>query len=85
MHVVPIQTSVIRLVSSVCIYLPQNLQSLDSKQSVWKTLKEIKKRTKGSFPLLDPVEDMGIKDKNLIEIVKKIESVEEQVNKIERN
>jgi ATP-dependent RNA helicase DOB1 len=79
MHVVPIQTSVIRAVSSVCIYLPQNLQSLDAKQSVWKTLKEIKKRTKGSFPLLDPVEDMGIKDTNLVEIVKKIESVEEQV------
>ena len=33
-------------------------------------LKEIKKRTKGNFPLLDPIEDMGIKDKNLVEIVK---------------
>ncbi len=79
MHVVPIQTSVIRAVSSVCIYLPQSLQTLDSKQSVWKTLKEIKKRTKGALPLLDPVEDMGIKDQNLLEIVKKIESVEEQI------
>jgi len=79
MHIVPIQTSVIRAISSVCIYLPQNLQSLDSRQSVWKSLKEIKKRTKGNFPLLDPIEDMGIKDKNLVEIVKKIESVEEQI------
>lgn len=79
MHVIPIQTSVIRAISSICIYLPQNLQSLDSKQSVLKTLREIKKRTKGNFPLLDPVEDMGIKDKNLVEIVKKIESVEEQI------
>ena len=32
-------------------------------------LKEIKKRSK-EIPLLDPIEDMGIKDKNLIEIVK---------------
>lgn len=87
MHVVPIQTSVIRAISSVCIYLPQNLQSLDSKQSVWKTLKEIKKRTKNNLPLLDPVEDMGIKDKSLVEIVKKIESVEKQVleNKMHKN
>lgn len=79
MHIVPIQTSVIRAISSVCIYLPQNLQSLDSRQSVWKTMREIKKRTKGSLPLLDPIEDMGIKDNNLLEIVKKIESVEEQI------
>jgi ATP-dependent RNA helicase DOB1 len=79
MHIVPIQTNVIRAISSVCIYLPQNLQSLDSRQSVWKTIKEIKKRTKNNLPLLDPVEDMNIKDKNLVEIVKKIESVETQI------
>jgi ATP-dependent RNA helicase DOB1 len=79
MHIVPIQTNVIRAISSVCIYLPQNLQSIDSRQSVWKTIKEVKKRTKSNLPLLDPVEDMNIKDKNLVEIVKKIESVEEQI------
>jgi ATP-dependent RNA helicase DOB1 len=79
MHVIPIQTNVIRSISSICIYLPQNLQSLDSRQSVLKTLKEIKKRTKDNFPLLDPIEDMGIKDKSLVEIVKKIESVESQI------
>ena len=70
MHVVPVQPSVIKAISSICIYLPQNLQSLESRQSVWKTVKEIKKRTKGTFPLLDPVEDMGIKDKLLVELVK---------------
>lgn len=79
MHVVPITTSVIRAISSVCIYLPQNLQSLDSRQSVLKTLREIKKRTKGNFPLLDPVEDMGIKDKTLVDTVKKIEIIENQI------
>ena len=79
MHVIPIQPNVIRAISSICIYLPQNLQSLDSRQSVLKTLKEIKKRTKDQFPLLDPIEDMGIKDKALVEIVKKIESVETQI------
>jgi len=46
---------------------------------VLKTLKEIKKRTKEQFPLLDPIEDMGIKDKSLVELVKKIESVETQI------
>ena len=79
MHIVPIQSSVIKAISSICIYLPQNLQSLESRQSVWKTLRETKKRTKGNFPLLDPIEDMGIKDKSLVDIVKKIESLEEQV------
>lgn len=60
----------IREISSVCVYLPQNLQSLDARMSVWKTIKEIKKRTKGGFPLLDPIEDMGIKDKTLIDIIR---------------
>ena len=42
MHIVPIQTSVIREISSVCIYLPQNLQGLDSRMSVWRTIKVTK-------------------------------------------
>ena len=30
----------------------------------------MKKRCKDNVPLLDPIEDMGIKDKGLVEIVK---------------
>lgn len=65
----------IREISSVVLYLPQNLQSLDARMSVWKSIKEVKKRTKGSLPLLDPIEDMGIKDKALVEIVNVIASI----------
>lgn len=87
MHVVPIQCNVIRTLSTICLYLPQNLQGLEARQSVWKSLREIRKRTKGQFPLLDPVEDMGIKDKALTDLVRKCESVEQQIveNKLHKD
>jgi ATP-dependent RNA helicase DOB1 len=81
MHIVPIQTNTIRDISSVRLYLPNNLQSVDSRQSVWKSLKEVKKRCKENLPLIDPIEDMNIKDENLTQLVKKIELTEEQVFK----
>jgi ATP-dependent RNA helicase DOB1 len=81
MHVVPIQPNIIRAISSIRVYLPNNLQSIDSRQSVYKSLREVKKRCKDNLPLLDPVEDMGIKDQALVDLIKKIELIEEQIVK----
>ncbi len=89
----PIQTNTIRDISSLRLYLPNNLQSIDSRQSAWKSLKvlrsafmrfngfavasfallnikEVKKRCKDNLPLIDPIEDMNIKDENLTQLVK---------------
>lgn len=38
--------------------------------SVLKSLQEVQKRFPDGIPLLDPIEDMGIKDKGLKEVVK---------------
>ena len=38
--------------------------------SVQKSLQEVQKRFPDGIPLLDPIEDMGIKDKGLKEVIK---------------
>jgi len=39
LKVVPIQTNIIRSISSIRIFLSNNLQSVDSRMSVWKSLR----------------------------------------------
>ena len=64
MVVVPcLLTSVDRL-SSVRIYLPKDIRTVDSRQSVYKAVQEVKNRFKDGIPLLDPVEDMNIEDES---------------------
>lgn len=52
------------------LYFPKDLRSRDSRMSVLKSLQEVQKRFPDGIPLLDPIEDMGIKDKGLKEVVK---------------
>ena len=44
-----------------------------------KNYKEVKTRFKDDLPLLDPIEDMQIKDAGIVDIIKRIQAVEEQV------
>jgi ATP-dependent RNA helicase DOB1 len=39
----------------------------------------MKARFKDDFPLLDPIEDMEIKDSGIVDIIKRIKTVEDQV------
>ena len=52
------------------LYFPKDLRSRDSRMSVQKSLQEVQKRFPDGIPLLDPIEDMGIKDKGLKEVIK---------------
>lgn len=63
-------TQLITKLSSIRVYFPKDLRSLDSRMSVLKTVQETKKRFADGLPLLDPIEDMGIKDKGLKETIK---------------
>lgn len=79
MQVVPVITNLIQSVSAVRLYIPQDLRPSDNRQSVSKSLQEVERRFPDGIPLLDPVEDMGIKEKGLKEIVKKIEAFEHRM------
>ena len=70
LQVVPVILDLITKISVVRVYFPKDLRSLDSRLSVLKSVQEVQKRFPDGVPLLDPIEDMGIKDKGLKETVK---------------
>ena len=75
-QVVPILLSVIHKISAIRLYLPSDLRSRDNRLSVLKSIQEVEKRFPDGLPLLDPIQDMGIKDAQLKEIVQKVEAFE---------
>ncbi|XP_073227309.1 exosome RNA helicase MTR4-like [Porites lutea] len=79
MQVVPILLNLVKAISSVRLYIPKDLRSLDSRQSVGKSIKEVKRRFPDGLPLLDPIEDMGIKDDGLKTVIRKIETLEHRM------
>ncbi|PFX30767.1 Superkiller viralicidic activity 2-like 2 [Stylophora pistillata] len=79
MQVVPILLQLVKAISSVRLYIPKDLRSLDSRQSVGKSIKEVQRRFPDGLPMLDPIEDMGIKDDGLKSVIRKIESLEHRM------
>lgn len=68
-------------ISAVRLYLPKNLVPLENRESVGKSLREVEKRFPDGVPLLDPVEDMKIKDQEFEDIVRRIETLEHRLYK----
>jgi ATP-dependent RNA helicase DOB1 len=62
--------------SCVRIHLPKDLKSLDSRNQTLRSVLETQRRFPDGLPLLDPVEDMGIKESAFIELVRKVEILE---------
>ncbi|XP_066297951.1 exosome RNA helicase MTR4-like [Branchiostoma lanceolatum] len=79
MVVVPIMLQLIRSISSVRLYIPKDLRPLDNRESVLKSIQEVQRRFPHGVPLLDPIEDMGIKDDQLKTTVRKIEAFEHRM------
>lgn len=79
MKLVTISLKNITQVSSARIFVPQDLTTYDNRQSVLKSLSEIKRRLNG-VPLLDPIEDMKIKDKDFKTLIKRIELCEKKLH-----
>lgn len=78
MKIVALRLSNISQISSARVFLPEDLRSYDNRQSVLKAITEIKKRM-SNIPLLDPLEDMKIKDSDFLNLVKKIEYSEKKL------
>ncbi|XP_062616496.1 exosome RNA helicase MTR4-like [Saccostrea cucullata] len=79
MQVVPVLVRLVQAISAVRLYIPGDLRPLDNRQSVLKSIQEVEKRFPDGVPLLDPIEDMGIKEKGLKDIVRKIEAFEQRM------
>ena len=68
-----------RVVCVVCTFTTTNTPILENRESVGKSLKEVEKRFPDGVPLLDPVEDMKIKEADFEETVRKIEVLEQRL------
>lgn len=79
MEVVPVPIENISKIGTIRLYFNQDLKSADNRAAVYKSIKEVEERFSKRVPLVDPFEDLGIKDNNMKEIVKKIEAFESRM------
>ncbi|NWR19727.1 MTREX helicase, partial [Emberiza fucata] len=79
MQVVPVLVHLVSAISSIRLYIPKDLRPIDNRQSVLKSVQEVQKRFPDGVPLLDPIDDMGIKDQGLKKVIQKIEAFEHRM------
>ncbi|KAG5900338.1 hypothetical protein JTB14_026346 [Gonioctena quinquepunctata] len=78
-EIVSVDSSLLTHLSSVRLYCPNDLRSKDSRKGMYKAIKEVKKRFPEGPPLLNPVNDMKIKEPEFLDIVNKIEILEKKM------
>ncbi|XP_005720365.1 exosome RNA helicase MTR4 [Pundamilia nyererei] len=79
MQVVPVMLHLLTSVSSVRLYIPKDLRPYDNRQLMLKSIQEVQKRFPDGVPVLDPIDDMGIKDPALKKVIQKIEAFEHRM------
>jgi len=79
MVVIPLLLPLVQQISSVRLFIPSDLRPVDNRMAVLKSITEVKKRFKENIPLLDPIQDMKIGDKQFKEIIKKIGTFEKRL------
>jgi ATP-dependent RNA helicase DOB1 len=57
-------------ISHIRIYLPKDLRTNGSRETAWKSILEVQRRSPDGIPLLDPIENMDIKDEKFKALVK---------------
>ncbi|KIJ98963.1 hypothetical protein K443DRAFT_103070 [Laccaria amethystina LaAM-08-1] len=77
--VVPVLLSTIEGISHLRIYLPKDLRPDAGRETAWKSLLEVQRRFPDGIALLDPIENMGIKDSKFLDLVKKIDIMEKKM------
>ena len=70
----------IRDISALRVYLPDDLRTKEARQSVLKSVQEIKRRHPLGLPLLDPIKDMDIKSDDMLSCVKQYSTVQNRLN-----
>ncbi|KAH7096113.1 antiviral helicase [Auriculariales sp. MPI-PUGE-AT-0066] len=77
--VVPVLLSTIDSISHLRIHLPKDLRPREGRDTAWRAVCEVRRRFPDGIGLLDPVENMGIKDDKFKTLVQKISSLEKRL------
>ncbi|EME28318.1 Superkiller viralicidic activity 2-like 2 [Galdieria sulphuraria] len=78
-NVLPFHLSALDGLSSIRVYMPKDLRPRENRSAVGKSVSEVMRQFPKGIPLLDPVEDMGIKDEEFRKLIRQAESVEDQL------
>jgi len=81
MIVIPLELRCILKLSAVRVYVPKDIRSSENRETLGKSLREVHKRFPDGVPILDPVEDQKIKDKDFLKVVRRIELIESRLKK----
>lgn len=76
MSVVPVLLNCLDAISHVRIFLPEDLRSAEQRNTLKKSMDEVKKRFPDGLAILDPIENMGITDESFKRLIRKIETLE---------
>ena len=68
--VVPVLLSTLEALSLLRLSLPKDLRSLPAREQVWKSVLEVQRRFPNGIGLLDPIQNMNIKDEKFRALVK---------------
>jgi superfamily II RNA helicase len=68
--VVPVLLSTVESISHIRIFLPKDLRGIQARETAWRSVKEVERRFPDGIALLDPVQNMDIKDERFQELVK---------------
>ncbi|QQP38558.1 Superkiller viralicidic activity 2like 2like, partial [Caligus rogercresseyi] len=79
MIVVPIKLELIQKISSVRIFMPKDIRPIENRCAVLKSIQQVAKRMGSEIPLLDPVKEMMIGDKDFKELIRKISVFEKRL------
>lgn len=74
--VVPAMLSTIESISQIRLFLPKDLKPPQAREQMYKNVREVQRRFPAGIGLLDPVENMGIKDKEFKHLLRKIQKLE---------
>jgi ATP-dependent RNA helicase DOB1 len=74
--VIPALLSTLDGISQIRLHLQPDLKPLAAREQAFKNVKEVQRRFPDGLALLDPVENMNIKDEAFIHLIKKIETLE---------
>ncbi|ANB11452.1 ATP-dependent RNA helicase MTR4 [Sugiyamaella lignohabitans] len=78
-EIIPVTLDSIVEFANLRTYLPKDLTAVQQRATVHKNVEEIKRRFPDGIPLLDPIENMKIKDDSFLRLIRKTEVLESKL------
>ncbi|CAE6455913.1 unnamed protein product [Rhizoctonia solani] len=77
--VCPVLLSTIASISHIRVHMSKDLRPVSARETLWKVVTEVKRRFPKGIALLDPINNMNIKDVKFKELVERIATLERQL------